>query len=638
MAKWKFNILFVVCLIISNVGLPFVNAQGSLQGLKISSVDSTEYPNIEVIFRAISSDNSPITDLTPQAIHVTENGENVNFSMEPYTAGIRVVFIIDSGLGINSVGSTGDSRLSEMKSVIKSFLAQMNSADSVMILAQEGDKTNVVSNYSSSTTDIQTAIDSYSYNATQASSGYLGILSALSQLSNQTDGKVPFIVFLSSGIQNATPESYTSIVTELSAISHPAIYTFLFRAGDDGFGSRLLELAKLGGGDFSIYRSKETASSLFQSFDPWRYQYKVSYRSPNATNGNRQVVVTTSGNNAPASATYSISLQPPKVTIQEPTTGATITRKAGVNTQGENMIGTDFTSVRVLVEWPDGHPRKLTKISVVVNNQTEGVTTNPNIDSSGIIQVPWDLRSYSQIGQNSISIQVTVTDELGMSGSSISVPVIISIQADICKNLPGVLCPIVVTISPYMQFVATGLALLALILVIVFRRKIASVGVQINEGVREVIDRVTKKRTVTVPKAYLEALEGVHTGRTTFEIYGNTPIGRSKRHAELIFQGTDDESPISRLHCTILEDDGVFSIRDEDSQWGTYLNGKKLESLDVAGLQDGDIIELAQVERGGIRLRFSLANPSDTDNYLSGGKSKDSSSDDDIRITKPRRK
>lgn len=640
MVRWKSILsLLVLCTLLTGANWAPVFAQETIRDLQISAIDISEFPIIKVVLQAIGSNNEPITDLTPQSVSVKEDGEPVQFSLDPFTAGIRVIFLIDAGQGQNAVGATGDPRISEIKSAIKNYLSQMNVSDSVMILAQEGDRTNVISDFSSSATDLQNSLNGYQYSSTQASSGYAGILDALSRLKQQTDGKEAFIVFLSSGIQNQAPDIYKSVINQLSGTDHPTIHALLFRAGDDGFGSRLIEIAKLGGGSYSLYSSQEVTNIIYRSMGLWRNQYLINYRSPSSSTGNRQVVITTASNSIPASKTYNITLEPVQISIQDPVANSTVVRRPSATTQNQTGTDADFSTLKIKVEWPDGHPRKISNISVIVNNQTQGTISDPTVDSSGLVNVPWDLRTYSQVGQNPVSVQVRATDEIGMTGTSASVPVIVLIQPAACKGIPNLLCTAVTFVLPYANFLALGIALAALALVVVFRRQIVAVGSPVIERGIEFVTRVTKRRTVSTPKAYLEAVAGIDSGRTTFELYGTTPIGRSRRHAELIFHATEEDSPISRLHCTILEDDGIFSIRDEDSQWGTFLNNKKLEPLASQQLHDGDEIELGQVERGGIRLRFSLASPTDNGNSSDNGNDDAPIEDsDEGRITKPRRR
>ena len=108
-------------------------------------------------------------------------------------------------------------------------------------------------------------------------------------------------------------------------------------------------------------------------------------------------------------------------------------------------------------------------------------------------------------------------------------------------------------------------------------------------------------------RAYLTLLSGdVDVGRR-LAIYGDTPIGRSRQNAELLFQQEIEVSPISRLHCTITDEEDHFPIRDEDSATGTYLTGERLNPIVPYLLNDGDRIELAQVLRGTAILPFTVA-------------------------------
>jgi pSer/pThr/pTyr-binding forkhead associated (FHA) protein len=119
------------------------------------------------------------------------------------------------------------------------------------------------------------------------------------------------------------------------------------------------------------------------------------------------------------------------------------------------------------------------------------------------------------------------------------------------------------------------------------------------------VDRLTKRYVrQSEVKAYLIVLEGDSSVGKHLEVFGTTTIGRSRADSEMIFQRYDENSAISRRHCTILDEEDHFEIRDEDSANGTYLNGVRLPPMEARELFDGDEIELARVERGGVRLQF----------------------------------
>lgn len=117
---------------------------------------------------------------------------------------------------------------------------------------------------------------------------------------------------------------------------------------------------------------------------------------------------------------------------------------------------------------------------------------------------------------------------------------------------------------------------------------------------------VTKRfNSKSIPKGYIKVLDGdIHAGEI-IEIYGDTSIGRSRQNADIVFQTDFPFSPINRLHCTILDEEGQFTIRDEDSANGTFVNGLKAPPLTPVKLNDGDEIQLGQPEQGGLKLRFS---------------------------------
>jgi hypothetical protein len=132
-------------------------------------------------------------------------------------------------------------------------------------------------------------------------------------------------------------------------------------------------------------------------------------------------------------------------------------------------------------------------------------------------------------------------------------------------------------------------------------------------GVVEQVSRATRRLIKSVPKAYLIVLEGDNNSAgKRLEIYGDTPIGRSRQDgAELLFHQEEGEnSLVSRLHCTIIDEEDHFLLRDEESTNGTYLNGAPLKPMMLEELEDGDEIELGRVERGGVRLLFHVAEDS----------------------------
>jgi hypothetical protein len=160
-------------------------------------------------------------------------------------------------------------------------------------------------------------------------------------------------------------------------------------------------------------------------------------------------------------------------------------------------------------------------------------------------------------------------------------------------------------------YASAGIALLSLGLALFLffnRSRVGPAFQEARDGIVDFVERVTGRRTALVARAFLVPLEGFDEPPSkSYEVYGTTAIGRSRRHADLLFHIGEENSPISRLHCTLLDEDDHFSIRDEDSSNGTFVNGEKLIPLQAIKLHDGDMVDIAALERGGIRLMFQLA-------------------------------
>jgi pSer/pThr/pTyr-binding forkhead associated (FHA) protein len=137
-----------------------------------------------------------------------------------------------------------------------------------------------------------------------------------------------------------------------------------------------------------------------------------------------------------------------------------------------------------------------------------------------------------------------------------------------------------------------------------FIRRNSRAQIRLKKELRPAMGAMTAGRQAMASLLLLEGQSG--TSQKEFGINGTITIGRSNQHAQLVLQPSQGDSPISRLHCTLLEHDGRFEIRDEATPNGTFVNGVRLVRAEVKPLQDGDTLEIAQVRHGGVKLKFQL--------------------------------
>lgn len=117
-------------------------------------------------------------------------------------------------------------------------------------------------------------------------------------------------------------------------------------------------------------------------------------------------------------------------------------------------------------------------------------------------------------------------------------------------------------------------------------------------GIIDIEDDVTEPVKVpsfyTTAPAYLAYISGGNHLPKKLPVEGNEPIriGRKKSFCELVL----DDRRVSRLHSVISQLNGEFYIRDEGSSGGTFVNRRKLGTVDNQKLDHNDIINFNEVE------------------------------------------
>lgn len=117
-------------------------------------------------------------------------------------------------------------------------------------------------------------------------------------------------------------------------------------------------------------------------------------------------------------------------------------------------------------------------------------------------------------------------------------------------------------------------------------------------GIIDIEDDITEPVKVpsfyTSAPAYLVYVSGGNHLPKKLPIEGHDPIriGRKKSFCELVL----DDRRVSRLHSVISAIDGEFYIRDEGSSGGTFVNRRKLGTVDNQKLNHNDIINFNEVE------------------------------------------
>ena len=573
--------------------------------------DLAAYPRVAVFTRIVDDSRRAVPGLTPAALTLEEDGRPiVDFSLEPAAQGLHVAFVIDPGPDPKRVGETGQATLEEARAVVRLFANEyMRQGDTVAVWSNAAGESIAVQPTTGAVSELSAGLDALSLQPSPVITPAIeAALDSLTAFDASAASQRQLIV-LSPGWRGA-PDPGLIQRLDAAGIIVNAVET---RRGLD-LGSSLAQLVSRAAspGLFVHYTGPEAVRSLYGAWNAARDGYRLTYNSPTGSAGQHQLglrlTTETVGVAVAATLTYLAPVPAgPRIAFTSHQAGFDVGR---LKTE---LIG-------VSVETAPGSPI-VDEAELFVNGDSLGA-----LSGSGPFAWVWEPAGFGQQlaaeGENvgPVELRVVVTDSTGQTTSTA-----IQGQArfdviEACtayRGVPGV------GLMLYAFCRSSGLTPLLLVLILLVvamaigfvwlwrhRGAVSSAGQQMGRRLTDVYRRLTQTGRRRTPLAYLDAIEGLDPGaRNSFEVFGETPIGRSHDYAELCFHAERQRSPISGLHCTLHEDEGGgWSLEDEDSTNGTYVNGIRLPGLGQrVPLHDGDVIELAQVERGGMKFRFRLA-------------------------------
>jgi hypothetical protein len=631
----RFEISLFLFVTIMFVTVTPASSQTAVSKVVVTDVNVNDaFPNVQVQVKPLDANSAFILGLADSQFSLREDGESLQIQ-EVETASlplnVRVVFVIDEFLIAPHI--------QVVREAIQSFAEnQMQAGDQVEVLAaSESGGTQTIVELTENPEDVVNGIQEANYNPAEADGTLLldtinKGLTDLSALSENIEGLNRMVVF-SISINDLRDLKET---IENAAQLRIPIHTVLLGSQDaEGALGRLALETLAGPGTIS----SEDLNDLFATLDAQSVQdqYLITYRSKADQSGEHNLVVTVGGVSSNVVPFTLDQLELPLVRITAPVSDTLITRTETFFGQDPETIQPTEQTVAVEINWPDGHPREIVRDStaLVVNGKSLGPATDirDNGKDPVILEFTWDLLEENTPGETLFSVVIEAEDELGLKGISEPLPVTVvyvpfagtdACPALISQYVPG-LCRNVDLILPLVSLVV---AVTALLVVAVYMRRNPKVQQRVKERLGTMMTRmggtrVGGARTGGSPgatrmveplesaKAILVVLEGNSgTKQTEFRLNSTTTLGRSKDHADLVFQSDQgDRSAISRLHCTLIEKDGSFELTDQGSSNGTFLNGTRLKSGDRHRLKDGDILDLARVPDGGVKLKFKAVSP-----------------------------
>lgn len=613
MKQWKHMLLFIMLLLWATA--VSTSAQTVVDRIVVVQVNGDEetFPEIEVVFRVEDENRQLVPGLSEEQILISEGNETVSLTSGPTVqndAGLWIHFVIPGGIRMKT-----ETTLESAHNSIRMFVNNpqfLHSNDHIALSLLEGNDFSNRVQFTENKETILERIDSATPCQTQQCAKPFASASKLLNDTNwEAAGNAPkIIIYLTGVVEDERDENdFTLGDTDIQQLSEQAsqqnvtIYAVVVQGGVEQ--NTLGKLAVATGGTAVSYSNLE---SLYNEIvDRHRTYYTATYRTTNSQEGERQVVVThTDGSNETSGAgKYQVDELPLPSIIFETPSDENFTLSEGI----------DDIMVNGRVIFTNYQKRMLATIQFNVDDQPEPQTVPLQDDASFEFSIPRS--TLNESGETNIT--VIATDELGLSSEKIitinqpeviTAPPIESLPVTEPEPTVSAVAPAEVS-SSNDWLLPMGMILLAVAMIgmIYVNRQKAPVQ-NLRNTVMRGVERMTKRyQRQTEVKGYLLVLQGDANMGKSLEIYGTTSIGRAKEDADLLFQQQDEHSPISRRHCTILDEEDHFKLRDEDSANGTYLNGVRLTPMEPRELFDGDEIELARVERGGVKIRFQSIQP-----------------------------
>jgi hypothetical protein len=375
-------------------------------------------------------------------------------------------------------------------------------------------------------------------------------------------------------------------------------------------------LALQTGGDYFAFSGLEVFPDLDMYFSPLRHLYSLSYDSTMTTSGEHSLAAEVQG---PAgtitseSQSLSLEVEPPNPILVMPP--AQIVRQAppedAFNTE---LLLPEQQELEVIIEFPDEHPRPLTRTTLYVDGQP--VAQN---DSEPFDRFVWDLSAYNESAEHTLVVEVV--DSLGMNKSSMGASVTVTVvQAPTGAQA---------FLAQYRTYIAIGAIIVAggilLIVLLSGRLRIRSRSERRADRKRNT-DPVTqpvsiqqaepqskKKQAARLPWARSERWQDAPAHLTRLRSDGEPMTGNPIPlvEKENTF-GTDpvqaahvlDHPSLAALHARLKRTDGGdFLLIDNNTVAGTWVNYDPVPK-DGRFLKHGDVVHFGQ-----LMYRFSLKNP-----------------------------
>jgi hypothetical protein len=618
--------LLALFLSLSLLAVPgtFVRAQSAAYA-EIISIEAGGFRQISALVDVFGANGQFLSGLQPSDITVYEDGQPRPVdSLTVIPSPAQIVVAVNPGPSMAVRDGSGATRMARVTGALNQWIESQpdDSRDDLSLISLSG---SLISHANAD--DWAVSLNSFKPDFRNTVPNLQTLAIALDTVSVATPepGMKRAVLFITPHVDD--PNIDNSIAPLIQRAVNSKVRVFVWFVDAEGTfitasANALKSIAQQTGGSFFTFSGREPFPDPNVYFAPLRYLYSLTYTSSLNVSGDHTLglYVDTADGQIPApDQTFRVDIQPPNPIFVAPT--LQITRQPPADDPYNTEILTPAQqNIEIIIEFPDGHKRDLTRTTFYVDGQVIGENTSEPFN-----KFTWDLSLYTASGQHTIIVEAE--DVLGLKKSSMGIPVTLTvIQA------PRGIQALLARYRSYLVLGAIGLAGLALLGILIrglvgnrapgprreSRKRFEDPVTQPVAALTEPANSAKKKsrteprrpgwlpsRASRVPQAPAYLVRLTNGGEPASAM----PIPVSER--DMTF-GTDpvqsvrvlDDPSISPLHARIKQtDDGIFMIYDHGSVAGTWVN---YEPVPREGIR---LAHRDRIHFGQLAYRFNLSQP-----------------------------
>ena len=616
-----FRFVLTLCLLAGTWN--FVHAQTAAYA-EIVRIDAENFPQVSVLMDAYDANGEFISGLNPSDITVFEDAQETTADkVTEADVPVQVVVAINPGPPLAIRDSNGVPRFDKVVETLQSWSEAQpdDSRDDMSLVSLSGSLIN-----HASVDDWFVSLNSFKPDFRNATPNLQTLAIALDTANAPTPepGMKRAVLFITPHMDDPDIDNAIAPLIQRAIDSKVRVFVWFIDAEEfnvTASANAFKSLAQQTDGSFFSFSRNEVFPDPNFYFAPLRHIYEVTYTSKLTTSGEHTLgfYVEAEDTTIPAlDKSFSITVEPPNPIFISPP--LQITRQPPADDPyNQEILEPSQQIIQIIIEFPDGHQRKLKRTTLYVDGQVAVENTKEPFDT-----FLWDYSAFTESGQHEIIVEAE--DELGLTKSSIGIPVTFTVI-----HAPSGAEAFIAQYNDYLvmgAIIAAGLALL----IILVRSRVKNMPVSRRRKVRKAKEdpltqpvpvltepsvSATKKaksqprfgwmgsRQSRVPSAPAYLIRLMNGGEPASAapipvIEKDTTFGTDPVQSMYVL----DDPSISPLHAHIKQTgEGIFVIMDHGSVAGTWVNFEPVTREGVR-LKHGDRIHF-----GLMQYRFDLSQP-----------------------------